>query len=115
MAAEDAHELARPAVPQPDRLVERGGGHEPSVGREFDVVYQLLKLISHNKEMTKHFSKYSSCALISFFISHLMSCHASDELLVLRGVPEEEGEVIGAGHHQLPLGHRRQQLLIPAG
>ena len=34
-----------------------------------------------------------------------MASHARDELLVLRGVPEEEGEVVRAGHHQLSVGH----------
>ena len=43
VAPQHAHEPARPAVPQPDRLVEGGGRHEAGVRRELDVVHQLLQ------------------------------------------------------------------------
>ena len=44
VAPEHADEFARPAVPEPDRLVEGGRRDEASVRRELDVIHQLLKI-----------------------------------------------------------------------
>lgn len=66
------HSLARPAIPQLDGLVEGGTGHDAGVRREEHLVDEGL-----------------------------VACHPCEGLLVLCWGPQEQGEVVGAGHQPL--------------